>query len=80
MRIVLRHQQKAVYLQAPNSWVKDPSQARDFLNAIRALHYCVLHSLQADVVAVLDSKSMPRADSGPDSGDLSSIPRGYIEI
>ena len=57
MRIVLRHQQRPVYFGGAGTWVKDPGRALDFVNAIRALHYCVLNRLQAEVVPILEPAS-----------------------
>lgn len=62
-RIVLRHHLKNTYYDGAGGWVANPSRALNFTNAIRALHYCALNRLQAEVSAVLARK----ADANPQS-------------
>ena len=78
IRIVLRHQHKPLYLGASGRWVDDPHAALAFANAIRALHYCVLNHLQAEVVPIVENrkrKTPARAAALLDSGEPSAADR-----
>jgi len=71
MRIVLRSQRTALYLQELDTWVEMPHQARNFPNPIRALGFCVMHQLEADIVPILDPGEAPSKNPAALAKDLS---------
>ena len=61
MRIVLKHLNTALYMQGANAWVRSPHEAQSFLNPMRALQFCVLHNLPAEIVTVLEESDLMEA-------------------
>lgn len=62
MKTLIKHAETNLFLGRGNKWVKDPQQAMDFLDEVRARDYCIYRRLsKAVVVALPASRSVEPA-------------------
>lgn len=62
MKTLIKHAETNLFLGRSNKWVKDPQQAMDFLDEVRARDYCIYRRLaKAVVVALPDPRSVEPA-------------------